>query len=97
MILFLSIHAKVFSRCIISFSVWSEGHGLLVELVEVLVVDARILELLYFSCLDILDFVPLVIDFLSNFSAFFQEVQSILFFDILIGGNLSSDLVRVVN
>lgn len=47
--------------------------------------------------MDSLDFVSLVVDFLPYFSAFFQEVQSVLFFDIFIVGNLASNLVRVVN
>ena len=67
-----------------SLAACSEGDSLLVELVEVLVVDAGVLEFLYFGRLDSLDFVSLVVDFLSYFSALLQEVQSVLLFMVLI-------------
>jgi hypothetical protein len=52
----------------------SKRHGLLVELVEVLVVYACILEFLYFGLLDVFDLVSLRIDFLSDLSALLQEI-----------------------
>ena len=75
----------------------SEGDSLLVEFVEILVVYADVLKLLYFGLLNSLDFFSLHVDFFSNFSAFLQEVKSILLFDIFVGSNLSPDLIRVIN
>ena len=75
----------------------SEGHRLLVEFVEILVVYARILELLNFGSLNVLYLFSLHIDFLSDFSAFFQVVQSILFLVIFVGRNLPSNLVGVLD
>ena len=63
----------------------SERDGLLVEFVEVLVVYADILELLYFGLLNALDLFSLHVDFLSDLSPLFQEVESVLLFDVLVG------------
>lgn len=52
----------------------SERDRLLVELVEVLVVYACILEFLYFGLLDVFDLVSLRVDFFSNLPALLQEV-----------------------
>lgn len=75
----------------------SEGDGLLVELVEVLVVYADVLELLYFGLLDALDLFSLHVDFLSDLSTLLQEVKSVLLFDVLVGRNLIPDLVGVID
>ena len=73
----------------------SEGHRLLIELVEVFIVYSNVLEFLYFGLLDVLDLVSLHIDFLSNLSTLFQVVQSILLLNIFVIRNLGSDLMRV--
>ena len=73
----------------------SEGHGLLVELVQVFIVYPNILQLIYFGLLDILDLVSLHINFLSDLSTFFQVVESILLLNIFVCRNLTSDLSSV--
>ena len=75
----------------------SEGYGLLVELVQVFIVYSNILQLIYFGLLDSFDLVSLHINFLSDLSALFQEVQSILFLEVFVGRNLSSDLAGVID
>ena len=75
----------------------SEGHGLLVELVQVFIVYPNILQLIYFGCLDTFDLVSLHINFLSDLSTFFQKVQSILLLEVFVGRNLSSDLAGVID
>ena len=75
----------------------SEGNGLLLEVVEVLIIDADNLELIKLSCLYVLDFGPLIFNFFSDLSTLFKVIESILLFDILVGGNLSSNFYRVVD
>lgn len=75
----------------------SEGNGLLLEVVEVLIVDADNLELVKLSCLYVLDFGPLIFNFFSNLSTLFKVIESVLLFDILVGGDLSSNFYRVVD
>ncbi len=75
----------------------SEWYGFLVELVEILVVDVSILELLDLCFLNVLYLISFVVDSLSDFSAFFQVVESILLFDLVVSWNLTSDFMWVID
>ena len=62
----------------------SEGHCLLLDVVEVLIADANGLELVDFSCLYVLDLSPLIFNFFSDLSALLEVIKSLLFFGALV-------------
>lgn len=67
------------------------------EFVEVLVVNTGTLELINFGDLDILNFLSLIFNFLSNFSALLEVVEPVLLLDVLIACYLGSDFGCVLN
>ena len=75
----------------------SEGNCFLLQVVEIFVINADNFELIELSCLYVLDFGPLIFNFFSNFSTLFKIIKSILLFDVLVGGDLSSDFDGVIN
>jgi hypothetical protein len=48
----------------------SEGHGLLLELVHVLVIDSEFTKLIQLSSLDVGNFVSFILDIVSDLSSF---------------------------
>ena len=75
----------------------SEGNGLLLEIVEIFIINADDLELINLGCLYVLDFGPLIFNFFSDLSAFFEVIKSILLFDTVVGRNLGSNFYRVID
>lgn len=67
------------------------------EFVQVLVVNTRAFELVDFGDLDILNFLSLIFNFLSNFSALLEVVESVLLLDVFVACYLGSDFGRVVD
>ena len=75
----------------------SEGNCFLLQVVEIFVINADNFELIELGCLYVLDFSPLIFNFFSNFSTLFEIIKSILLFDILVGGDLSSNFDGVID
>jgi len=75
----------------------SEGDRFLLELVEVLVVYAQVFKLTNLGGLYVLDLLSLVTDFFSDLSSLLKIIESILFFDTFVGGDLGSDFLGMFN
>lgn len=75
----------------------SEADGLLLQLIEIFVVDVRILELGNLSSLYVANLLSLVLDFLAHFSALLKVVKAILLLEGLVVGDLAADLLRVLD
>ena len=75
----------------------SEGDRFLLKLVEVLVVYAQVFELSNLGGLYVLDLLSLVTDFFSDLSSLLKIIESILFFDALVGRDLGSDFLGMFN
>lgn len=75
----------------------SEGDCFLLELVEVLVVYAQVFKLTNLGGLYVLDLLSLVTDFFSDLSSLLKIIESILFFDTFVGGDLGSDFLGMFN
>ena len=75
----------------------SEGNCFLLQVVEIFVINADNFELIELGCLYVLDFGPLIFNFFSNFSTLFEIVKSFLLFEILVGGDLSSNFDGVID
>lgn len=75
----------------------SERNSLLLQLVHVLSVDAQLFELVQLCALYLLNLDSLVLDVLSDPATFFQVVESILLFVLLIVRDLGSHLMAVID
>ena len=75
----------------------SEGNCFLLQVVEIFVINADNFELIELGSLYVLDFGPLIFNFFSNFSTLFEIVKSFLLFEILVGGDLSSNFDGVID
>ena len=67
------------------------------ELVEVLVVYAQVFKLSNLCGLYVLDLLSLVTDFFSDLSSLLKIIESILFFESFVGGNLGPDFLGMFN
>jgi prepilin signal peptidase PulO-like enzyme (type II secretory pathway) len=67
------------------------------EFIHVLVCNSQFLKLSELGVLNALDFLPFILDLLSDLLALLQIVKSVLFLLLLIVGNLFSNSLGVVN
>ena len=67
------------------------------QFIKIFVVYAQLLELVDFGGLNVSNLLSFILNFLSNFSALLQVVESILLLLGLVGADLGSDFDRVVD